>query len=126
MEARDIDFFVGLYNRYATSENKSKRTIETVTAAVTQFARFLGRCHAPGRLKAEDLRRYILYLQQKERWAGHPAIKNGHGKLSPEAVACYIRSIKAFWSWLKRERFITRDQFKAVVPIIMAKAIGKK
>ena len=115
MEARGLDFFVGLYNRYATSENKSKRTIETVAAAVKQFDRFLGGCHTPDRLKAEDLRRYILFLQQKERWAGHPTIKKGHGKLSPDAVACYIRSIKAFWSWLKRERFITRDPFKAVM-----------
>lgn len=116
MEAKSLGHFFVVYQRFAAAENKSERTIEAVTAAVAHFDNFLGGCPDIGQVRAEDLRRYILSLQTRERWAGHPTIKTAHGSLSPHSIASYIRSIRSFWSWLKREEFIDKNPFENVRP----------
>jgi len=116
MEAKDLSALIAIYETFAGAENKSPRTIETVTAAVCQFDRFLGGCDDVRRVSAEDLRKYIRHLQHRERWTGHPTVKRKDGQLSPHSVACYIRGIRSFWSWLKREQFIDENPFEKVKP----------
>ena len=42
MEAKNLGDFLFIYEKFAATENKSKRTIETVTTAVRDFNKFLG------------------------------------------------------------------------------------
>jgi site-specific recombinase XerD len=58
------------------------------------------------KLGASELKAYILYLQQKKRWADSPNIKKATGKLSPYSIQGHVRAIKAFWSWAEREGHI--------------------
>ncbi|MFC1980605.1 tyrosine-type recombinase/integrase, partial [Chloroflexota bacterium] len=116
MEAKNLGDFLIIYEKFATSENKSKRTIETVTAAVSAFNKFLGSCDDITRIQAEDLRRYIGSLQERSKWSGHPTIKGRKDNLSLHTIACYVRSIRSFWSWLKREGFIDHNLFEQVKP----------
>jgi len=116
MEAKSLGDFISIYQRFTITENKSERTIEGVTAAVRHFGEFLGGCPDVRQVQSEDLRRYIRSLQERERWAGHPTIRNCHGKLSAHSIASYVRSIRAFWSWLKREGFIIENPFEHVRP----------
>jgi len=116
MEAATLGDFVFIYEKFATAENKSIRTIEGVTAAVRQFDRFLGGCTDVSQVGAEDLRQYIRMLQEKNRWSGHPTIRSRTDKLSPHSIASYTRSIRTFWSWLKREEFIDENPLEKVKP----------
>lgn len=116
METGKLGNFIFIYEKFATAENKSPRTIETVKYAVTKFDHFLGGSTDIQTIEAEDLRRYIRYLQQQSKWTGHPTISQDHGTLSDNSIASYVRSIRSFWSWLKREKFIVANPFEQVKP----------
>ena len=114
MEADNLGHFISVYEKFAAAENKSHRTIEAVSNAVKKFDIFLGGNTNPKYIKADDLRRYILYLQERPKWSGHPTIKQDHGNLSPNAIAHNVRHIKAFWSWLTSEGFIEENALSQV------------
>ena len=116
MEAKTLGDFVYIYEKFSAAENKSPRTIEAVNSAVGKFDSFLGGSSNPKEIRSEDLRAYILHLQESSRWSGHPTIKSNHGNLSPAAIASYIRSIRSFWSWMQREKFIDHNPFAQVKP----------
>lgn len=116
MEAKNLDDFILIYEKFAASENKSKRTIEHTAAAVGQFHKFLGGSVDVREAQAEDLREYIRALQERTKWSQHPTIKPKESTLSPHSIASYVRSIRAFWSWLKREDFIDENPMERVKP----------
>ena len=116
METDSLGIFISVYEKFATAENKSPRTIESVIYANTKFNNFLGGVTDIKAVQAEDLRRYIRYLQQQPKWACHPTINQGHGTLSDNAIASYVRSIRSLWSWLKRENFLANNPFEQVNP----------
>ena len=98
MEAKNLGDFIFVYEKFAATENKSNRTIETVTAAVGDFNRFLGESADVRLVKPEDLRRYIQLLQERPKWHDHPTIKTKDDGLSPHTVASYVRSIRSFFN----------------------------
>jgi len=116
MEADSLGNFISIYERFATAENKSPRTIESVKYANTKFDNFLGGVTDIKAVQDEDLRRYIRHLQQQPKWAGHPTINQDHGILSDNAIASYVRSIRSLWSWLKQEGFLADNPFEKVKP----------
>ena len=116
METGKLGDLIFVYEKFATAENKSIRTIETVIHAINKFDKFLGVCIDVRTVTAEDLRRYIRHLQQQPKWIGHPTINQDHEILSDNAIASYVRSIRSFWSWLKRENFLTDNPFEQVKP----------
>ena len=116
MEAKTLGDFLFIYEKFAIAENKSPRTIQSIKTAVPRFDNFLGGCPDVKEVQAEDLRRYIRYLQEQPKWSSHPTIKQNHGNLSDNTIASYIRSIRSFWSWLKREKFIDNNPFEQVKP----------
>jgi len=128
MEADNLGHFISVYQKFAAAENKSHRTIEAVTSAARKFDIFLGGNSDPKDIKADDLRRYILHLQERTKWLGHPTIKQDHGNLSPNAVAHHVRHVKSLWSWMDREGFIEynplaqvktpKETLKDVTPLI--------
>ena len=116
MEENGLGYFIFIYERFATAENKSPRSIETVKYAVTKFDNFLGGCKSIEAVQAEDLREYIRHLQEQPKWFGHPTIRQDHGNLSDNSIASYVRSIRSLWSWLKKEKFIDVNPFEQVKP----------
>ena len=106
METDSLGHFVFIYKKFATAENQSSRHIESVVFAVTKLDDFLGGVTDINLIEAEDLRRYIRYLQRKLKWSGHPTINQTHGILTDNSIASYVRSIRSFWSWLLRDQFI--------------------
>jgi integrase/recombinase XerD len=116
MEERDLGYFLSVYQKFAAAENKFPRTIESTIAAVRAFNRFLESPDDVTGIQPEDLRHYIRRLQSRQRWNDHPTIGNGHGNLSPHAVATYVRTLRAFFSWLTREGFLDKNPFESVKP----------
>jgi len=114
METNNLGHFISVYENFAQAENKSERTIEAVTGAVRKFESFLGGNTNPQDITADDLRQYILHLQERCKWSGHPTIKQNHGNLSPNTIAHHVRHIRSFWSWMHSEEFIEHNPFARV------------
>ncbi len=116
METGSLGNFISVYEKFAIAENMSPRSIQAIKYAVSKFDNFLGGCTNVEAVQAEDLREYIRYLQENPKWFGHPTIKQGHGNLSDNSIASYVRSIRSFFSWLKLEKFIANNPFEQVKP----------
>ncbi len=95
------------YRTYARAEGKSPKTISWVTSSMGYFAEFLGpRQQDTDTIKGNDLRRFIIALQEKPKFSNHPYNKPQTAKLSAQSIDTYCRGIRAFFAFLKREGFI--------------------
>ena len=89
------------YKICAKAEGRSERTIRAVTDAVRYFSSFLGEGDIDLQsLDGQSLRRFILALQSKNAFSNHRFTRPQKRKLSPAAIASYVRSIKSFFSFL--------------------------
>jgi len=103
------------YRTYAGAEGKSPKTVAWVASSVGYFAEFLGpEQQGIGAITGNDLRRFIIALQGKPKFANHPYNKPQQAKLSSQSIETYCRAIKAFFSFLKREGFIENDAMAKV------------
>jgi site-specific recombinase XerD len=94
------------YRLCARTEGKSEKTIRIYTTALTTLRDFLKARRYPAdvtEIGAHELREFILHLQQVKAFEHHPFTKPQDKGLSGHAVNCYLRAIRAFWSWLVRE-----------------------
>jgi integrase/recombinase XerD len=101
----------------AKSEGKSKNTIDIVTNSIRYFEQFLlseGLETDVTLITAREIRAFILYLQRKSCFSEHPYIRPRERGLSGHTVHCYLRSIRAFWSWLSEEEIIHDNPFRRV------------
>lgn len=67
-----------------------------------------------GQIGPGEIRAFILYLQGKRCFSGHPFNKALERGLSPHTVNCYLRSVRAFWSWLVSEGAVAQNPFQRV------------
>jgi len=131
-----------LFHRYELSrlaQGHSLRSIAYTKTVVGYFGNFLGGIADVGKVTADDLRRYMVYLRQRTKWLGHQANKM---KLSETTINDYVRTIKTFWVWLETEgiigtnplagiktprpperlpRIITEEQMRAVFLVVAEK-----
>jgi len=114
METNNLGNFISIYEKFAQAEAKSDRTIEAVTAVTRKFDSFLGGNSNIKAITADDLRRYILHLQERCKWSDHPTIQKNHGNLSPNTIAHHVRHIKSFWSWMYSEGFLEHNTLSQV------------
>jgi len=113
----DLEHLVEGYRLCARSEGKSASTIALVEAAVRYLGDFLKDSGMPTDVKEigiEQLRRFNLHLQDRQRFAKHPFTKPQGGHLSGHTINGYMRALRAFWSWLEAEGFIERNPFSVL------------
>jgi len=113
----NIEHFIRGYQICAASEGKSPNTIAIVTNSVRYFSNFLtshGLSTDVAQISHHELRAFILYLRQKARFLGHPYNRTDGRPLSGNTVNCYLRSLRAFFSWLLSEGIITENPFARV------------
>jgi site-specific recombinase XerD len=102
------------YSLCAQTEGKSKNTVAIVTNSVTYLYDFLssnGLSTDATQIGAGEMRAFILYLQQKRCFSNHPYSKEQQRGLSGHTINTYMRSIRAFWSWLIEEEIIQSNPF---------------
>ena len=102
-KATDLDGLIYGYKLCARSEGKSPKTILITITALRSLLRFLrSNRHSINvcEINTDRLREYVLYLQQVKKFAHHPFTKPQDKGLSGQSVNCYLRAIRAFWSWL--------------------------
>ena len=110
----DLGTLLQGYQLCATTEGKSPNTIAIVTNSITYLYDFLSRNSLSTdvtQIGTEELRAFILYLQQKRCFSNHPYSKAQERGLSGHTINTYMRSIRAFWSWLVSEEIIDTNPF---------------
>jgi site-specific recombinase XerD len=103
------------YRIFAQAEGKSPKTVQWITSSVSYFSDFLG----PGRQEIEnltgnDLRHFIIALQQRPKFLNHPFNKPKQEKISAQSIQTYARAIRTFFSHLYREEMIGRNPMQKV------------
>lgn len=99
---------INAYKICAKAENRSVHTIAWMCRVGGYFSEFLDDTSLE-KIGANDLRRFIIALQQKQIFNNHQ-----QKTLSPQSVKSYIRGIKAFFGYLEHEEFIHNNPMKKV------------
>ena len=102
-----LDKLIRHYESFNRTEGKSPRTISWYSDTLHTFEGFLKR-HGSALLRdagINEVRVFILYLQEKEKRSGNGWTCNKGGKFSPFTVQGFVRSLKAFYSWLHQEGY---------------------
>jgi len=116
-KATQLDNLTRGYRLYAQTEGKSQKTIGITATAVTTFRDFLeasGFSTDVADIGAQELREFILYLQQVKAYTHHPFTRPQDKGLSGHAINCYLRAVRAFWSWLVRDEIIQSNPLAKV------------
>jgi site-specific recombinase XerD len=99
-----VEVLLTRYGLSARAEGLSPKTVSHVRLGVRLFDDFLGGIPDVRKVSADDLRRFIIALQQRPKWQG---MRQSNGQnISPTAINTYTRAVKSFWSWLLRESII--------------------
>jgi len=115
--ATGLSSLIAGYRLCAQAEGKSKKTIETVADSVGYLERFL---HCEGlstdvaEIGPRDIRVFILHLQHKRCFSDHPFARPQERGLARHTINCYLRPIRAFWSWLMSEGVVGETPFARV------------
>ena len=101
------------------SEGKSPRTVEWYERVLHYFHDYLkeeGYSTTLGDLTLQVVREFVVYLQTREKWHGHPNAHSGDGHLSPTSVNNYVRGLRVFFSWLHREGYTDENILASLKP----------
>jgi integrase/recombinase XerD len=112
-----LDNLINEYQLQCRIDNKSPKTILTYTAALESLQKYLkknGLSTDASRIGIQELKGYILNLQHVVAFEGHPFTKPQERGLSGHTINCYLRAIRAFWSWLIAEEIVDRNPFDRI------------
>ncbi|NPV08445.1 MAG: tyrosine-type recombinase/integrase [Anaerolineae bacterium] len=107
-----LETLVGQFNVYNQIEGKSRKTRDWYEESLNQFQAYLEAEGLPARLGGigiQEVRGFVLYLQSKDKWDGHPTTPCRGVGLSAISVGTRVRAIRAFFAWLHREGFTEED-----------------
>ena len=117
IQATKLENLIQGYRLCARTEGKSDKTIRITTTALKTLKDFLeSREYSTDVIEigTRELREFILHLQQVRAFEHHPFTKPQTKGLSGHAINCYLRAIRAFWSWLVRDEVITSNPFAKI------------
>ena len=115
VEALTIDELINLYALSNEANGKSPKTIAWYRDMLTQFSAYLITKEYHSYLSAfgtDKVKGYILYLQHKPRFKGHPYTPAQSKPLSPKTVQGHVRALRAFSSWLHSDGHTVENRLK--------------
>lgn len=116
-----------IYQIQARTEGKSPHTLRIYATALSILQRFLERKGFSAdvtQIGHEMLREFISYLQNTKAFMDHPFTGPQQKGLTGHTINCYLRAIRAFWSWLVAEEIIEINPFdKLKIPKAPKKVI---
>ena len=119
------------YQTYARAEGKSPKTVTWIVSSTAYFAEFLGPEQSDiAAITADDLRRFIIALRDRPKFAHHPYNKPQTAKLSVQSIETYCRALKALFGFLAREGFVKNNVLAKVrmpkVPQVVIPTFSEK
>ena len=112
--ATELLSLISGYSLCAQTEAKSPSTIAIVTNSIRYLDDFLstnGLSTDVTQIGVAEIRAFIAHLQQKRCFSDHRYSKAQQRGLSGHTINTYMRSIRAFWSWLMAEEIIEANPF---------------
>ena len=108
-----LDTLVELFAATKQTEGKSPKTVSWYRQMLSRLSRWAGPQTPISQLSLDLARAFVANLQSKQkRYADHPSRPTEEGGLSPMTIHGYVRSLKAFSSWLVEEGYTRVDIFK--------------
>ena len=120
MEPKSLTTQLGHYIVDARAQNFSPKTVSKMQLGLKLFNDFMGGIPDVRQVKGDDLRRFILALQQKTQWQGQQ--QASQHQLADETVRTYAQVVKVFWTWLLEKKTITHNPMADVA----LPRVGKK
>ncbi len=112
MSKFSIQNMLDRYELLARSRGHSQQTITITRISAGKFDDFMDGIPDIRKVKDDDLRRFIVSLQDNTGYQGTPRDKGK--KLSPTSTNTYVRMIKGLWALLKEEKIIDRNPLAGV------------
>ena len=110
------------------AEDKSPHTVDIVTCSVSGLEWFLrgeGLSTDIAEIDPNEIRTFILQFQQRRRYRDHRFARPQETGLSLHTINTYLRSIRAFWSWMVSEDILPDIPFSRVkVPKTPTKVVA--
>lgn len=103
---------IAWYHISNQAEGKSPRTIAWYNEMLTSFLSYMKEVLQYCDLSAfniDNVRNYIIYLQNKPKFQGHPFTPQQNKLLSPRTIQCHVRALKAFASRLYAEGYTDQN-----------------
>jgi len=95
------------------ADGKSESTISWYGYILKLFLRYLKENRHSNSIEEfniENARNYVLYLRSRSKFGKYANTQVQHTGLSPQTVRGHIRGLKAFSSWLYREKYTTENR----------------
>jgi site-specific recombinase XerD len=102
------------YRIFAQTEGKSPKTVRWITSSLGYFSAFLGDHQDIAEINGNDLRRFIIALRERHKFASHPYTRPMEATISLQFIQTYARAVRAFFGFLHREGFIKRNPMEKV------------
>jgi len=122
-----IDDLITRFEMSNVVDGKSQSTIGWYKDILKFFSRYLKENGQPNDIDGFDIenaRKYVLYLRSRNKFDGHPYTPQQHSLLSPQTIRGHIRGLKAFSSWLCREKYTDENRLQYLkIPRVPAKLI---
>ncbi len=104
-----LESIIRTYQLFNRSEGKSERTVVWYDGKLHEYVRWLehsGHSTTLQEFETDRVREYILSLQARDtKFDRNPFIGGRPGKLAAETIRGYVRTLKAFASWLFDEGY---------------------
>jgi len=113
-----LETLIRHYLLLCQTEGKSPRTIRWYQQKLEYFVSFLKEHQLPTQIDAitpQELRRFIHHLQTEVKVGeNNPHRPTEEQGLSPQTVAGYVRTLRAFFSWAVKEGFLDEHPMKHI------------
>lgn len=110
-----IDDLAASYAVSNQADGKGPRRVRWYSEMLTSFSLYARKKLYDDNLAIftlEVVRGYILFLQQKPCFEGHPYTPQQDRPLSGQTLRCHCRALKAFASWLHREGYTNGNRLR--------------
>ena len=103
---RSLRLLVKKFDQSNRATGLSDRTRQSYNQAIAPYIAYQANCKGGDDLSfftISNVKEYIVYLQSRNKYKGHPYTPEQNSKLSPISVQDHVRSLKSFSSYLYRD-----------------------
>ena len=95
--------------------NKSPKTTAWYSNNLRLFKDYLlarGHSLAIDDIGLDEVREYVLYLQERKKYQGHPLTPTRDERVSPRTVQAHVQTLKVFFAWLFNEGYTKSNKLE--------------